>query len=934
MKRIWIFFNFLFIFLNIFTFHAREVDKKKLKDFVNMDLEFVNYRGPYDSTDTYLQIVGIGEFLAKNLTNNKSNYYSKYYVNRYIDSEDEKSSSDVFIIGENSSLDSILNLRRILTGYLMEGFNYSQESAELLAKAITIYNATYRGDLDYYSDAYIQPALEGLSKNNVGLSRVYSQWAGKTYIFVPLKRNILSGNIESDVDLDKIVTDKVVISLLSENEEVGTDFARDLTDVQDEIRDVDQEKIDIESATLKSIDDELTETIDNLREQLERATDDAEKEGIKKQIDDKLVKRDALKDKTDGLEKSQKKLDSSQEKLDRQRDRVKDKVQESIDKVNRGKNLPKPGAISSPKVDDKLQLIETIEDLEEQLERATDDAEKEIIKKQIDDKLVKRDALKDKTDGPKELQRRLDGRRDAVKDKVQEGINKGKLDNNLPKPREVSSPKVDDKLQLIETIEDLEGQPKRATADVEKEGIKKQIDDKLVKRDALKDKTDGPKELQRRLDGRRDAVKDKVQEGINKGKLDNNLPKPREVSSLKKDEKLKSASELKRQLKRATADVEKEGIKKQIDDKLVKRDALKDKTDGPKELQRRLDGRRDAVKDKVQEGINKGKLDNNLPKPREVSSLKKDEKLKSASELKRQLKRATADVEKEGIKKQIDDKLVKRDALKDKTDGPKELQRRLDGRRDAVKDKVQEGINKGKLDNNLPKPREVSSLKKDEKLKSASELKRQLKRATADSPKNIPSVVNNQSRSLPDKALAFKKQPDQSEGVGKLPLETGNQKPIHKPMFLEVLNPNTNLGVLRLIDSDGGQLEEASRYGIRRYGVYERRDDFVAIKLCSGIAKLQLLNKAENLKVESEADFELSRDSSLYVDSKMILVVVKDNNVWKLAKFSSKDLSEFILSEDEVLPFTSFTVDAGYVYLQDASKKLITLDLNTLKKVS
>ncbi|AHH14241.1 P83/100 family protein [Borrelia hermsii] len=753
MKRIWIFFNFLFIFLNIFTFHAREVDKKKLKDFVNMDLEFVNYRGPYDSTDTYLQIVGIGEFLAKNLTNNKSNYYSKYYVNRYIDSEDEKSSSDVFIIGENSSLDSILNLRRILTGYLMEGFNYSQESAELLAKAITIYNATYRGDLDYYSDAYIQPALEGLSKNNVGLSRVYSQWAGKTYIFVPLKRNILSGNIESDVDLDKIVTDKVVISLLSENEEVGTDFARDLTDVQDEIRDVDQEKIDIESATLKSIDDELTETIDNLREQLERATDDAEKEGIKKQIDDKLVKRDALKDKTDGLEKSQKKLDSSQEKLDRQRDRVKDKVQESIDKVNRGKNLPKPGAISSPKVDDKLQLIETIEDLEEQLERATDD-------------------------------------------------------------------------------------------------------------------------------------------------------------------------------------VEKEGIKKQIDDKLVKRDALKDKTDGPKELQRRLDGRRDAVKDKVQEGINKGKLDNNLPKPREVSSLKKDEKLKSASELKRQLKRATADVEKEGIKKQIDDKLVKRDALKDKTDGPKELQRRLDGRRDAVKDKVQEGINKGKLDNNLPKPREVSSLKKDEKLKSASELKRQLKRATADSPKNIPSVVNNQSRSLPDKALAFKKQPDQSEGVGKLPLETGNQKPIHKPMFLEVLNPNTNLGVLRLIDSDGGQLEEASRYGIRRYGVYERRDDFVAIKLCSGIAKLQLLNKAENLKVESEADFELSRDSSLYVDSKMILVVVKDNNVWKLAKFSSKDLSEFILSEDEVLPFTSFTVDAGYVYLQDASKKLITLDLNTLKKVS
>ncbi|AHH09178.1 Borrelia P83/100 antigen protein [Borrelia parkeri SLO] len=708
MKRIRVLFIFLFIFLNVFTFHAREVDKKKLKDFVNMDLEFVNYRGPYDSTDTYQQIVGIGEFLARNLINNKSNYYNKYYVNRYIDSEDEKSSSDVFIIGERSSLDSILNLRKILIGYLMEGFSYNKESAELLAKAITIYNATYRGDLEYYSDSYIQPALKDLSKHNVGLSRVYSQWAGKTHIFIPLKRNILSGNIESDVDLDKIVTEKVVISLLSENEEVGTDFARDLTDVQDEIRDVDQEKIDIESVTLRSIDDELTETIDNLREQLEKATDDVEKTGIKKQIDDKIVERNILKDKTKGLKKSQKKLDSSQERLDRQRDIVKDKIQESIDKENKDKNLPKPGDIISPKVDEKLQLTETIEDLKEQLEKVTDDAEKEEIKRQIDDKIIEREAVKDK-----------------------------------------------------------------------------------------------------------------------------NLPKPGEVSSSKKDEKIKSAKELKKQLEKATDDVEKTDIKKQIND----------------------------------------------------------------------------------------DKIVEKNVLKDKTGSLKKSQKKLDKQKNIVK-----------KDRNLPKTGEVSSSAKDTKLKSAEELKKQLKRATADTPKSTSSVSNNRSnKPLSSKPLNSKDQLGQQEAVDKLSLENEN----HKPVFLEVLNPNTNLGVLRLIDSDKDQLDKkTSQYGIRRYGIYEREDDFVAIKLCSGVAKLQLLNKTKNLKVESEANFELSRDSSLFVDSKMILVVVKDKNVWKLAKFSSRDLSEFILSEDEVLPFTSFTVNAGHVYLQDASKKIIILDLNTLKKVS
>ena len=193
------------------------------------------------------------------------------------------------------------------------------------------------------------------------------------------------------------------------------------------------------------------------------------------------------------------------------------------------------------------------------------------------------------------------------------------------------------------------------------------------------------------------------------------------------------------------------------------------------------------------------------------------------------------------------------------------------------------------------------------------------------------SKDDNSDVSLSDtQTLNSKMQPGEQAAGDKASVESSKRKSV----FLEVLNPSTNLGVLQFIDSDGNKLEETSQYGIRRYGVYERADDLVAIKLCSGIAKLQLLNKVENLKVESEAQFELSRDSSLFVDAKMILVVVRDNNVWKLAKFSSKDLSDFILSEDEVLPFTSFTVGDEYVYLQDASKKVVTLDLKTLKKVS
>ncbi|AYE36592.1 hypothetical protein DB313_03895 [Borrelia turcica IST7] len=661
MNRIWVIFISFFIFLNFFTLHAREIDKQRLKDFVDMDLEFVNYRGSYDSTNTYEQIVGIGEFLARNLTNNKSNYYNKYYVNRYVDEKDEKSSSDVFLIGDRSALDSILNLRRILMGYLMGVFSYSRDSAELLAKAITIYNAVYRGDLDYYSESYIQPALKDATKDNIGLSRVYSQWAGKTRIFIPLRRDILSGSIESDVDLDRIVTDKVIASLLNENESGGTDFARDITDVQDEVHDIDQEKVDAETDTLKSIEEELDETIEDLREQLEKSTNEEEKGEIQKQIEEKRSERDVLEKKGNELKDSQEKLDKSQDKLDTQRDMVKEKLQENIDEENKDKNLPKPGEISSPKVDEKEELNETIEDLREQLEKSTNEEEKGEIQKQIEEKRSERDVLEKKGNELKDSQDKLGTQRDMVKEKLQENVDEENKDKNLPKPGEISSDKVDEKKELDEQI---------------------------------------------------------------------------------------------------------------------------------------------------------GKAGDDVEKKLNLDNSKKD----------------------------------------DNTD---------------------------------------------------------------------VSVSDTQT-------LNSKMQPGEQAAGDKASVESSKSKSV----FLEVLNPSTNLGVLQFIDSDGNKLEETSQYGIRRYGVYERADDLVAIKLCSGIAKLQLLNKVENLKVESESQFELSRDSSLFVDAKMILVVVKDNNVWKLAKFSSKDLSDFILSEDEVLPFTSFTVSDEYVYLQDASKKVITLDLKTLKKVS
>lgn len=51
------------------------------------------------------------------------------------------------------------------------------------------------------------------------------------------------------------------------------------------------------------------------------------------------------------------------------------------------------------------ELTETIDNLRKQLEKATDDSEKEDINKQIDDKITERDILNDKTDVLKKSQK-------------------------------------------------------------------------------------------------------------------------------------------------------------------------------------------------------------------------------------------------------------------------------------------------------------------------------------------------------------------------------------------------------------------------------------------------------------------------------------------------------------------------------------------------
>ena len=122
-------------------------------------MEFVNYEGPHDRIDTLPQILGIGRALARDLSDGTGpSFDGKYRVQRIFDPDAEGLSADIFILGEESGVDHIRNLRRIVAAYLSEAYDYEFRDAEILAEFASYYNAVHRGDMDYIEQMY-QPRV-------------------------------------------------------------------------------------------------------------------------------------------------------------------------------------------------------------------------------------------------------------------------------------------------------------------------------------------------------------------------------------------------------------------------------------------------------------------------------------------------------------------------------------------------------------------------------------------------------------------------------------------------------------------------------------------------------------------------------------------------------------------------------------------------------
>ena len=223
MRRLLVF--SFFLIMVVFSGFAIEVDKPEIDSVKNKTIEFINYTGPHDAVDSADTIRGIGSNLAGAVKAGRAGDMNRYSVIHCV------LDADIFIIGKNAGVDHINNVRLIIAGYLKAAYGYSDKDAATLAHFVTIYNAVYRKNMDFFNQKYKQVVTKNLTKEKAGLALRYDEWPGQTQIVIPLTDQKYAGTISS-VDTTSI-SDKKVVEKMREDKGKDLEKRKEMVDLKE-----------------------------------------------------------------------------------------------------------------------------------------------------------------------------------------------------------------------------------------------------------------------------------------------------------------------------------------------------------------------------------------------------------------------------------------------------------------------------------------------------------------------------------------------------------------------------------------------------------------------------------------------------------------------------------------------------------------------------
>ncbi|MCR5385633.1 MAG: hypothetical protein K6E69_00775 [Treponema sp.] len=312
----------------ISTAFCLDVDEVEIKSTQNQTIVFENYTGPHKVVDSLEAIKGIGDSLGNNLEKEKSSTRGnpdKYYIIHCYDQNEGKLNADILVIGKDAGVDHIRNLRHIIASYMSKAYGYSYDDAYTLATFVTVYNAVYRKNLDYFKSKYKDVVIKNLSEDKAGLAISWKEWAGNSQIVIPLSD--VNGGL-STVDTS-VISDKNVVNSMKEEDDKGIDERKNMVDIKEREAETAQEKANDAQKEATKQEEKLKEEKKELAQKKEEAqeaqkkADDA-KQKAEENPKDKQAKKDA--------EEAQKKADEKKTEVAKQEEKVekqKEKTEEA-----------------------------------------------------------------------------------------------------------------------------------------------------------------------------------------------------------------------------------------------------------------------------------------------------------------------------------------------------------------------------------------------------------------------------------------------------------------------------------------------------------------------------------------------------------------------------------------------------------------------------
>ncbi len=293
---------------------ALDVAEEELRKLGTRDVEFTNYAGPHQTVDSADQIVGIGRALAAGIDVSQAfdefTYAARYRVIHAVDPQTRRGfDANIIVPLPTARVDHIANLRRIISGFLQTAYAYPEDDADLLARWITIYNATVRGNMEFFQDRY-KPTVTGhLTVADAGLSRRYDEWPGRSRIVIPLHAAAAPGVVGS-VEPAEVADDRVVEEMRM-REDRGVEDRQAMVNLTERV-------IDEREAAIERAEAEIERAWGRIREEEERLA--TERAALDRERLEVAALRDDLRDAAgDAVGQREAEIEAREQVLDEER---------------------------------------------------------------------------------------------------------------------------------------------------------------------------------------------------------------------------------------------------------------------------------------------------------------------------------------------------------------------------------------------------------------------------------------------------------------------------------------------------------------------------------------------------------------------------------------------------------------------------------------